>query len=506
MYNIKFRTDADTEKLCSVQLNPEDIEKLKAAIEDLYYFEFIVDDIPMRGFIGQLEEGNILPHTHHTYIYTHYDFFFQYNDNKIIFANVSTNARAPSKLDDVTSAVELTFTYSVTWEKTEMAFKDRGKLLRKTGFFPKSLEIHWLSIINSIVLVFLLLGFVIIILSRVLKNDFLRYNADTDEQLDDEDYGWKLISNDVFRFPVHRNLFCAIVGVGAQFLALATGILAMAMLGLFNVHRHGSLNTAAFLLYALTSCVAGYVSGKLYRQMNGEKWVWNINLTACLYTVPFFVTWSVINSIAWGYGSTQALPVTTVIVLGLVWIFIGYPLTIIGGILGKNSAGSFDAPCRTKNISREIPPIPWYRSTFAHMVIGGFLPFSAISVELYYIFSTLWGREQYTLYGILAIVFFILLSVTACISISLTYFQLAAEDYRWWWRSVIISGSTGLFVLAYAFFFYLKRSNMSGGLQTIQFFGYTLLTCYVFCLMLGTVGFYSSLKFVRYIYLNIKMD
>lgn len=95
----------------------------------------------MRGFIGQLEEGNILPHTHHTYIYTHYDFFFQYNDNKviilvfminenwkidhenlfkkIIFANVSTNARAPSKLDDVTSAVELTFTYSVTWEKTE---------------------------------------------------------------------------------------------------------------------------------------------------------------------------------------------------------------------------------------------------------------------------------------------------------------------------------------------------------------------------------------------------
>lgn len=38
---------------------------------------------------------------------------------KIIFANVSTNARAPSKLDDVTSAVELTFTYSVTWEKTE---------------------------------------------------------------------------------------------------------------------------------------------------------------------------------------------------------------------------------------------------------------------------------------------------------------------------------------------------------------------------------------------------
>lgn len=209
---------------------------------------------------------------------------------------------------------------------------------------------------------------------------------------------------------------------------------------MFNVHRHGSLNTAAFLLYALTSCVAGYVSARTYKQMNGEKWVWNVNLTACLYTVPFFLTWSILNSVAWIYGSTQALPATTVIVLGLVWLVIGYPLTIIGGILGKNTRNSFDAPCRTKNISREIPPVPWYRSSLAHMVIGGFLPFSAISVELYYIFSTLWGRDQYTLFGILSIVFLILLCVTACISVSLTYFQLAAEDYRWWWRSIFTSG------------------------------------------------------------------
>ena len=58
-----------------------------------------------------------------------------------------------------------------------------------------------------------------------------------------------------------------------------------------------------------------------------------------------------------------------------VYFVVGYPLTVIGGIFGKNWAGSFDAPCRTKNISREIPPIPWYRSAWAHCVVGGFLPF-----------------------------------------------------------------------------------------------------------------------------------
>ena len=54
---------------------------------------------------------------------------------------------------------------------------------------------------------------------------------------------------------------------------------------------------------------------------------------------------------------------------------VGYPLTVIGGIMGKNMSDSFDAPCRTKNISREIPSVPWFRSGFIHCMVGGFLPF-----------------------------------------------------------------------------------------------------------------------------------
>lgn len=52
----------------------------------------------------------------------------------------------------------------------------------------------------------------------------------------------------------------------------------------------------------------------------------------------------------------------------------------------------------------------------------------------------------------------------------------------------------------------MKRSHMYGTLQSVEFFGYTLLCCYVFFLMLGAVSFFASLKFVRYIYRNLKMD
>ena len=48
---------------------------------------------------------------------------------------------------------------------------------------------------------------------------------------------------------------------------------------------------------------------------------------------------------------------------------VGFPLTIFGGIFGKNIASNFDAPCRTKNIAREIPSVPWYARPH-HPVLG----------------------------------------------------------------------------------------------------------------------------------------
>lgn len=58
----------------------------------------------------------------------------------------------------------------------------------------------------------------------------------------------------------------------------------MALLGMFNVHRHGAINSAAIVLYALTSCVSGYCSCSFYTQIQGQRWVWNIILTSALFS------------------------------------------------------------------------------------------------------------------------------------------------------------------------------------------------------------------------------
>ena len=49
---------------------------------------------------------------------------------------------------------------------------------------------------------------------------------------------------------------------------------------------------------------------------------------------------------------------------------VGYPLTILGGIMGKNLTRPFEAPVRTKQIPREIPQLAFYKSPFFTAVIG----------------------------------------------------------------------------------------------------------------------------------------
>ena len=96
--------------------------------------------------------------------------------------------------------------------------------------------------------------------------------------------------------------------------------------------------------------------------------------------------------------------------------------------------------------------------------------------------------------------------MTAFVAVALTYFQLAAEDHRWWWRSFACGASTGAYVLAYAAYFYAAQTRMAGALQASFYFGYNAVAALGLALMLGFVGWRASLAFVRTIYRAIKCD
>ena len=95
-----------------------------------------------------------------------------YNGDRVIEVNVTAD---PLQRVDLAHGGDRTveFSYSVHWQPSDVPFAERMNRYAQYSFLPQSFEIHWLSIINSFVLVLLLTGFLSIILMRILKNDYV---------------------------------------------------------------------------------------------------------------------------------------------------------------------------------------------------------------------------------------------------------------------------------------------------------------------------------------------
>ncbi len=507
-YTIKFKEPIESATLCVRHIDEEDMETLRDAVIEDYYFQLVLDgDLPLWGFIGKMER--VKPDSrdadaHRLVLFTHLHFDIMYNEDRVIQVDVSTNPEAAIDISTPT-ARSVEFTYSVSWQPTDLPFGRRKERYEKYSFLPQHVELHWFSIANSCATVAVLTGVLASILMRILKADVRRY-MDPEAAETNSDAGWKLLHGDVFRPPPAPGVFSACVGAGTQILVIAGAIFLLSLAGHYRAYNRGALLASTIILYALTAGIAGYTSGKLFRALGGEEWAGNCAFVMLLFCGPLLIAFSILNSIAWAYGSTAALPFGTIVIICLLWVVVTAPLTVAGAAMGRRGPGELDVPCRTSKHINSVPDLPWYRAALPQMFAAGLLPFSAIYIELHYIFASVWGHKVYTIYAVLFVIFCVLLVVTAFVSIALTYFQLAAEDHRWWWRSYLCGGSTGLYVYAYALYFFMARSNMGGLMQTSFYFGYNFVICYAVFLMLGAVGWVAAYWFVKYMYRQVKSE
>ncbi|CAE7240818.1 TMN3 [Symbiodinium sp. KB8] len=504
-YDIRYRVAEEWRELCSVDLTAAQVDELIVAIEQEYYFELFMDDLPLWGYVGEVVEDLAFmtggQSVDRYFIFPHLHFAVSYNDDRVISVNVTTDTTKRKQLVAGVEPQQVRFSYSVSWHATEMTFDERqAHLLEGAGLFTANMEIHWLSIINAAALVLLLIAFLCVVLVRVVRNDLTAFLQEEDDIGDDDAVRWKHLHADVFRPPTMPNFYASLVGTGAHLFTTVVLILAMAMAGMFKYSRRGAMLSTAILAYAFSAPVGGFVSGQLYKQLGGTAWVWNTMTTAGIFPLPLLCTFAVLNTTAFAHASIAALPIGTIFMVVAIYFVFAFPLTVLGAIAGKNST-PWVAPGRTNKVRREIPALPWYRSPLlAQVVMGGLLPFSAISVEVHFIFAAMWGHRVYTLFGILLIAVGLFTLVAAFVSIALTYYQLANEDWQWWWRPVLSGISGGCCVMAYAAWYFFSHSEMSGFLQTSFFFGYTALCAFGFALMQAFVSYLASVLFVRYIY------
>jgi len=344
------------------------------------------------------------------------------------------------------------------------------------------------------------------ILLRALRKEIAQYNDPATIEDSKEETGWKLVHGDVFRPPTtYPMLFSVFVGSGAQLLTMCAATLTFAMIGLLSPANRGALVTVFIMLFVFMGSFAGYYSSTIYKMFRGTLWKQNTILTAFLYPGVVFVVIFVLNLVLWFEGSSAAMPFTSFFTLLFLWFCVSVPLVFLGSFFGyKREAVAF--PVRTNQIPRAIPQQPWYMSPILACVLGGILPFGAVSVELFFIMSALWLHQIYYIFGFLFLVMIVLIATCAEVSILLCYFQLCNEDYRWWWRSFLSSGSCAGYILLYAVWYNLTELSLSGIVPTFLYFGYMSIISFTFFLITGTIGYFSCFWFNMQIYGSIKVD
>ena len=134
------------------------------------------------------------------------------------------------------------------------------------------------------------------------------------------------------------------------------------------------------------------------------------------------------------------------------------------------------------------------------------LPFGAVVIELYFIMSAMWLHQLYVVFGFLFIVLFILIITCAEITIVMCYFQLCNEDYRWWWRSFLSSGSSGAYLMIYSVWYFFAKLKIEGLVPSVLYFAYMGMASLTFFMLTGSIGFFACLWFTKKIYGSIKVD
>lgn len=506
---IQFKKNEVNKMYCPKTLDSKDIEVLRYAVDNQYWYTMFIDDLPVSGVIGRdLEEEQgreIDPHLKPIYVYTHKSFVIEYNKDQIISVNLKHGE--PVELKYNQKAVDISFTYSVEWIPSSILFENRFDSLLEADFFEHN--VHWLSIFSSFMMVLFLTGLVSVILLRTVKKDFTRYDreeglADFDRDLGDE-YGWKQVHGDVFRQPPRLMIMSALMGTGSQLVILSGVLILYTILGDLYAER-ATILTATIFLYALTSFVAGYSSARYYARYGGKDWVKTFVMTASLWPGAVSFICGFINTLAIYYSSSRAISFYTLLSVVALWIFLCFPLTLFGTIVGRNWGSQPDFPCRVNPIPRPIPEKVWYAEPLAIVTLGGILPFGSIFIEIYFIFTSFWTYKIYYVYGFMLLVFILLLIVSACVAIVSTYFLLNSEDHRWHWVSFMTCASTAGYIYLYSLYYFMAKTKMTGLFQTSFYFGYTaILSLGMFC-MLGFVGHLAASKFVRKIYQNVKID
>jgi transmembrane 9 superfamily protein 2/4 len=536
-YELEMGKDDEAHYLCSQKVDRAGLKKAVEVVKNGYVAEWIVDNLPgatsfvtvdksrkyyASGFKMGYEDLSPTTGRPRYFINNHVTLVIRYNsapnkDGQKVVVGFEVYAKSieasnrdsdglPPDLHDVRNGMELTmahssnsslpkdldsphqsedfdsgdedatltipYTYSVYFRKDEtLGWANRWDLYFINQ--EESSKIHWLAIINSLVIFAALSAVVAVILARTIRGDIKGYvdagmeegklrigkrskgprsprsprksfekgglldqgdhdaadDIGSEDELPEDTTGWKLVHGDVFRAPAFGQLLAPLIGSGMQLVVMAIGLVALSCFGVLNPSFRGGFVSVGLALFILAGAFSGYFSARIYKTFNGSLWRHNAVVTATLVPGLLFATIFILNLFVWANASSTAIPLGSLIALVCLWLLIQLPLVYVGSWYGFNRAGAYNHPIKANAVPRQIPYLPWYARSLQAALVAGLIPFAVIFIELLFLFRSLWQDKSgyYYVFGFLAVVSTILILAVMETTIIGVYIQLCSE-------------------------------------------------------------------------------
>lgn len=432
------------------------------------------------------------------------------------------------------------YTYSVYWrEDNSVTYDNRWDLYYDNDSTATSTNIHWLSLVNLLVLVCLVSMVVAVAMFRLLKTDLQAGPALPVAQanLDQDSLSglWKNLVNVVMVRPKWVLLLTTLMASGIQCLVAMIGVVVIFVLNsklhfgpgssstFFNLHQ-GAFFSCLVLLLLASGFVSAYLGIVVDKLMNNEPPnssydLRRIRRLSCLFagTLPFTVLCVVLflNLFVWAKESSSALPFGTIVVLVVMFAIIELPLGILGGTLGNRFRFGARSVMVTsyvpdsKSSSKSAPRRSLVMNPVVSTLAFGLIPFGIVYVDLLFIFNSIWLEKTtfYYMYGFLLLTVVLLLVVVGESAIVATYLSLAMyNNPQWQWLCFRVGSSIGWYIYAYTVYYFVSYLLMADVVSILIYFSYMALVAVAIGVSCGAFAVVTSMVFVRNIYGLVKAD
>lgn len=577
-YDLQFGVDMPCMRLCDLISKEAGLQKADFLIRNGYVAHWLVDGLPgattfvsgnnnnkyyAAGFpMGFVNEQDKL-----SYIYNHVMIVIRYhrepnNLNTIVgfevypksvsneecpgasknYENFAITFEKDSKEELIPKKTIIPYSYSVYWrEDNTIDYNSRWDLYYENETSSNH-QIHWFSVINSIVLMFLLSLIVAIVLLRVLKSD-IQANSPTlptNEYDMNANSSWKYLSNDITKKPTLPLVLSTLVASGIQIIIAIIGVIcifvinskfsiSLASSSLFNSHQGAvfSITLAFFIISGVIPSFCGIILHKIFNNDYLNSTYGNSkNISLSILFSGFLPSLIVsivlfLNLFVWAKQASTAIPFGTIIVLLLLFFIIELPLGLLGGYYGnkyKFDSKSFllsnsgDRKGKAVDNSTEVyhkKKSPWLLNPIYNIAVFGLIPFGIVYVELLFIFNSVWLEKTtfYYMYGFLLLTSIMLIVIIAESTIIATYLSIAVyNNPKWHWLCFNVGSSIGWYILGYSLYYFTYYLKIRDFVSILLYFSYMTLSCGLIGVGCGSVGVLTGLLFIKKIYSVVKVD